>query len=156
MQFLSSGQSHTVAKVIYTLMTVAGLIYLLVAYVVVPAAGLGVFERGDFELQIVQVVLALVGILTLLASLRFPMVTAKFMGGLSKSSPDPMTFIIVRASFLEAIGIYGLILALMGAAVFVSLPFILVSLAALILTFPTRERWQKLSGKDDNQPGPVS
>jgi hypothetical protein len=48
-------------------------------------------------------------------------------------------------SFLYAgIGIYGLVLGILGASWPVVLPFFFVAAGALILTFPTEKRWKRM------------
>ncbi|MDO8490809.1 MAG: hypothetical protein Q7T04_02195 [Dehalococcoidia bacterium] len=51
---------------------------------------------------------------------------------------------ILGLAFFGAIGVYGLLLGLMGAGWAVTVPFFAVSAAAPIATFPTKRRWEKM------------
>jgi hypothetical protein len=46
----------------------------------------------------------------------------------------------IRGAILESVAIYGLVLGLVGAGWAVVMPFFIVSIGALILTFPTNEQ----------------
>jgi hypothetical protein len=153
LELFGSGRTLKNAQIMYSLMLTAGLMYLLIAYLLVPNVIGGIFDPADPDFQLIEIALAVVAVITLLLGAGFPSVLTRFMRGSGNASADALNFIIVRASLFEAIGIYGLILAVLGAEVYISLPFILVSMAALVLTFPNRERWRKIGGENDDQPG---
>ena len=156
LELFGSGRTLKGAQVMYSLMLTAELMYLLIAYLLAPNVVGGIFDPADPDFRLIQIALVVVGVITLVIGLRFPRVATRFMAGRNNQPPDAITGIIVRVSLLEAVGIYGLILAILGAEVYVSLPFILVSMASLILTFPNKERWRKLAGESEDQPGPIS
>ena len=156
LDLFGSGRTLKGAQVMYSLMLTAELMYLLIAYLLAPNVIGGIFDPADPDFRLIQIALVVVGVITLVIGLRFPRMATRFMAGRNNQPPDAITGIIVRVSLLEAVGIYGLILAILGAEVYVSLPFILVSMASLILTFPNKERWRKLAGESEDQPGPVS
>ena len=156
LDLFGSGRTLKGAQVMYSLMLTAELMYLLIAYLLAPNVIGGIFDPADPDFRLIQTALVVVGVITLVIGLRFPRMATRFMAGRNNQPPDAITGIIVRVSLLEAVGIYGLILAILGAEVYVSLPFILVSMASLILTFPNKERWRKLAGESEDQPGPVS
>ena len=58
--------------------------------------------------------------------------------------PRLLSISIIRCAFFEAFGICGLILGVLGAEQLMSVPFLGVSLLAMILTFPTEGKWQSL------------
>ena len=55
-----------------------------------------------------------------------------------------LSIILVRAAMFEAIAIWGLILRVVGISLQIVWPFFLVSALALILTFPTKARLEKM------------
>jgi F0F1-type ATP synthase membrane subunit c/vacuolar-type H+-ATPase subunit K len=154
--FIAPGRWHLTVKIIYGAMIVSVVIFIGMAYSLVPSLGLEIFDAGDTTLWIIEYALGSVALLTLLLAAFFPRGTVRVFNGARRPAPDALTFTIIRVSFFEATGIYGLILAMLGADTAITLPFFLVSLAALVLTFPTRERWRKISGESDDRPGPVS
>ncbi len=156
LELFGSGRTLKGAQIMYSLMLTAELMYLLIAYLLAPNVIGGIFDPADPDFRLIQIALVVVGVITLVIGLRFPRMATRFMAGRNNQPPDAITGTIVRVSLLEAVGIYGLILAILGAEVYVSLPFILVSMASLILTFPNKERWRKLAGESEDQPGPVS
>ena len=52
---------------------------------------------------------------------------------------------IVRAAVLEAVAIYGLVLGILGASLEIVAPFFVVTVAGLLLTFPTQGKWNRLA-----------
>jgi len=51
----------------------------------------------------------------------------------------------------EAVGIYGLILGIMGERIQVTLPFLLIAAGAMITVFPTEEKLNRMSGMSNNE-----
>jgi cytochrome c oxidase subunit IV len=52
---------------------------------------------------------------------------------------------IVQSSTLEAIAVWGLMLGILGGSIYIVIVFFIVAVAGLIITFPTRNRWERLS-----------
>jgi hypothetical protein len=51
---------------------------------------------------------------------------------------------LMRFAMTEAIGIYGLLLGILGAEWYITLPFFIVSGIFMIFYFPTSRKWNKL------------
>jgi hypothetical protein len=84
-----------------------------------------------------------VGVLDLIASYLVP----QFMTRRYRREPQAkgqflISVYVIRAGLLESVAIYGLVLGILGVRVEFVLPFIVVSVAGLFLTFPTDERWK--------------
>jgi hypothetical protein len=73
----------------------------------------------------------------------------RFVKTLAKNNNEAglVRFHIVRVSFFESVGVFGIMLAIMGAGWEVTLPFFIVSFIALIWSFPTEANWKKLADK---------
>jgi hypothetical protein len=115
-------------------------VYLSLLYILIPQIDLKIFSQGDAILTSLTIILAASAILTLKSAYYFPKIHGKKF---KKSDIFYLNMHIIRVALCGAVGIYGLILGVCGAAWYVSLPFLVISAVALIIYFPTSKRWAK-------------
>lgn len=108
---------------------------------------------NEDPIDLITATLAGIGLLSLAAGFYVP----KFIIRQGKKNSEQSMFgvpgtlvtaIIIRFSFFESIAIYGLILGLLSARWEIVLSFIGVAVIAMLLSFPTRERWEQSSKMD--------
>lgn len=106
------------------------------------------FEVSVRSLYVIEAVLAFFAIYDLLLGYYWPKILRKFR---TTNKPKISIFSIHlhRIANFVAIAIYGLVLAILGSAWYIWIWFFVVSVAALVLTFPTDER---LNCWTQNQP----
>lgn len=95
-------------------------------------------------LNIVTTVLGVIGIINIAIGYFLP----RWLINRSKQKGDLPRHVleayIVRCAFFEAVAIYGLVLGILGSKWEIILPFFFIAAVAMILTFPTEGRWQKM------------
>jgi hypothetical protein len=132
-------------KIIHIAMLVAVAIYGIILYGVVPDLDIQIFPSDDPTLIIIEVTLSIISIIVI--ALGF--FTLKWISGQIKHSWffGHLTVHIVRIALFVSVGIFGLILGILGAGWQISLSFMIVSFAALLLTFPTEAKIQNTLDK---------
>jgi len=129
----------------------------------------GDMALGANVLKIITIVLVIIGILCLLSGYFLSRVIikaqqvnptgkkVKIFPFFFKVSPAERSVLTARFFLIlgyPAIAIYGLVLGMLGDGWQTTLPFFVVSGIALILTFPTKNRWQRMMEKVNvDQPG---
>lgn len=99
------------------------------------------------NLKLITIVLAIFGVLGLAYIYLLP----RFMMKRYEQKPtikklNILVFVfIVRAGLLEAVAIYGLIVGIFGARLEIVALFFIASVAGLLLTFPTINKWDRMS-----------
>ena len=120
-------------------------IFAVIVYVDILRRGIALVTPWDSgTLNLLTGVLGGVGLLDLLASYLVP----RTMINRYRQNPQPdkgkflLSVYIIRAGLLESVAIYGLVLGILGVRVEFVLPFIVVSVAGLFITFPTDDKWK--------------
>ena len=130
------------ARVLHVAMIVAVIFFCLIIYTFLPSRDISIFASDDSFLQNIEIALGILAIIMIAIGYFLPSWSLK-------SSPaaktGPLSIHLVRLSFFEAVGVLGLVLGIMGAEWYITLPFIIVSAASLVFSFPTKEKWQKMS-----------
>jgi hypothetical protein len=131
-----------IAKVLYIFSIVAIMIYAGILYIFIPYVGLRLFPSDDPIISLLAKVLGILAIGAIVFGYLFPWLVSKFL-----KHERQMLFVIpiARATLFIAVGVFGLMLGILGAGWQISLPFIVVCGVSLILTFPTNERWKKMA-----------
>ncbi len=106
------------------------------------------FDGND--LNHIIIVFAIVSLISLAYCYFAPWLMLK--GYLSNKRKPPVeldsrlfSLYIVQSSTLEAIAVWGLMLGILGGSIYIVIVFFIVAVAGLIITFPTRNRWERLS-----------
>ena len=122
----------------------------------------GDMALGANVLKIITIVLVIIGILCLLSGYFLSRVIIKaqqvnptgknvkifpFFFNVSPAERSVLTARFFLIFGYPAIAIYGLVLGMLGDRWQITLPFFVVSAVLLVLTFPTKKRWQRLMEK---------
>ncbi|MFH1032394.1 MAG: hypothetical protein V1767_07545 [Chloroflexota bacterium] len=123
-------------------------IFAVIVFVDILRRGIALVTPWDSgTLNLLTGVLAGVGLVDLAASYLVPQWMIK--GYRQKPWLDKGRFLIsvyiIRAGLLESVAIYGLVLGILGVRVEFVLPFIIVSVGGLFITFPTDEKWKGMT-----------
>jgi hypothetical protein len=101
--------------------------------------GIGpVFNEND-PIHIIEITLGFITIINLLFAYYLSKLPGKSTAG-NMFRASFVSYHIMRISLLQSIAIYGLVLAILGSHWYIWIWFLVVSAAALVLTFPTEER----------------
>ena len=136
-----------VAKIMHSMLLAAVFIYALLLFALLPSRDFPpVFGTGDPALTFLEALLALMSLTSLAAGYFWIRLLVKGYKR-NKNNPQtqgPLAIQILRAALFESVAIYGLVLGILGAEWQISLAFFVVSAAALVLSFPTEERWKRM------------
>ena len=128
------------ARIIQIAYLVAILIYADLMFHLLLGEGISpVLSIGDSRITILTVVLSVLAACSIVTGYFWPQLVKG-----DKSRMGLLSVYVVRAALLGSVAGFGLILGLVGAVWGIPLIFFLVSAVALILTFPTREKWKKM------------
>ena len=123
---------------LYTLRTIhiallgAVIIYGIILYVLVPNLDFQTVLTDDPKLTYVTIVLGVVSVICIYLGFFTP----KWMFKFTKTTYGEWAIYLVRIALFESVGVYGLILGVLGVDWQISLPFLVVSLVALLRIFP--------------------
>jgi hypothetical protein len=108
---------------------------------------------GASFLNLMEVGLGVLAVGNLVAGHYLPVKTAHRLLA-SGYLPDRVLLIsqVFRMGTYEAVAVYGLLLSILGAGWSAIIPFFVVAVAALVLTFPTQVKWERLVA----QIGPIA
>ncbi|MFC1909584.1 hypothetical protein ACFLXD_07075 [Chloroflexota bacterium] len=137
------GKPVKTAKILHVLLLLAVLIYLDILHQITPP----LVSLGSDTLNLVTIILAIIGISDLFLGYFLPRLIIKYRQrkpGLNKGR-FLFSVYIVRAAIIEAVAIYGLILGILGASLVIVAPFFIATVAGLLLTFPTKGKWNKMA-----------
>jgi len=137
-----TGKFLTIAKIVQTVLILAVLVYAVMLYVVLPRLGFGVIYDDPLLITIAQV-FGVISVGALAIGFLMPWLASR------RAQPEKqMLFVayIARAALFSTVGIYGLILGILGAEWQITLPFIASSGLSLVITFPTGKRWKSFWG----------
>lgn len=100
-------------------------------------------EFGSDTLNIITIVLSVLGLFSLLQGIMIPRRLIRMAKNRTQITTGQTIFgaYIIRYAIFEAISIYGLILGILGGEIPIIIAFFIVSLIAMIFTFPTEDRW---------------
>lgn len=102
------------------------------------------FAEGDHVLLYGAVGLGVLGLSNIALGVLFPKWLVLSSKPIRAAEDRALDGLRIRAATFHAPAVYGLMLGILGAPSFVPLAFIVPTIAALCLTFPTQNRWQKL------------
>jgi hypothetical protein len=140
------------ARIFYIFLMAAILIYAVIIYWILPfKVPMALFPISDSLTTILTVVVSAFAIYSIMnGSFFLPRWLLKASAKANvNNSKALLSIIIIRGGLFEAVAIYGIILGVFGAAAQITVPFMVVSLGALILTFPTEEKWKKMIAPKD-------
>ena len=100
-------------------------------------------EFGSDTLNLITIVLSVLGLFSLLQGVMIPRRLIRMAKIRTQTNAGQTIFgaYIIRYAIFEAISIYGLILGILGGEIPIIIAFFIVSLIAMIFTFPTEDRW---------------
>jgi hypothetical protein len=143
-------RQHYTAKIIYYALIAAILFYIgFFAYTEFRIGRINpIMDKASLEM--ITLILAVFGIIDLVFGYYLPRIFNNVRKRSDKQHLNPidvykLSLIILQGALFEAIGIYGLVLGMMGVNWGTILIFFAVGIGALILTFPTEQRWNKLA-----------
>jgi hypothetical protein len=126
-------------QIIYIALLAAILIY---AVILIQLSSSGIatspFPEWDISFTGLAVVFGFISVYSLMEGYYLPQRILK------RGKSNPVNALIVRCTLFESVAIFGFVLGVLGAGWIISLPFFVVAAVALILTFPTSARWQKM------------
>lgn len=128
------------AKLIHIVMLVAVFVFGHTIYLLLPDLSIKIFTPDDPILVVIEVMLGIIAILLIIFGYYYP---RRFARKSNKTEYLYLSCHIIRVSSFEAVGIYGFVLGIIGAKWPITLPFLMVSIVALIFSFPTKEKWEK-------------
>ena len=135
----SPNKQFTFLRIIHSIF-LASIPFFLVVSFLVSKLGIGpIFSQDAFPIHIIEIVLSFIAIIALFYAFYIFKVPRR-LTTVSASQASLFPYHIVRISLIQAIAIYGLVLAILGSQWYIWVWFFVVSAAALILTFPTDER----------------
>ena len=104
------------------------------------------FSLGESTLRIATVVLIILGIVVLAYGYFLPtlMIKAYRKKPEIERTNSLLSIILVRAAMFGAIAVYGLTLGILGVSLQIVWPFFLVSVLALLISFPTRAKLERM------------
>ena len=133
-------KSLKTARIIQLAYLVAILIYADLVFHLLPSESTSpVLSIGESRVTILTVVLSVLAVCSIGTSYFWPRLVKGY-----KSRMGLLSVYVARAALFGSVAIFGLILGVVGAMWEIPLIFFLVSAAALILTFPTEEKWKKM------------
>jgi len=139
-----TGKFLIIAKIVQVSFIVTIAAYADIIYVSLPSIDFAILPPGDPLLTIITGVLGFIAVAFIVFGYFWPRwVVSKL------SQPETQMFFVAyigRAAIFESVAIDGLILGILGSGWQITLPFLVVSAVALILTFPTGGRWKSFRG----------
>ena len=147
------GKTLRIAKILHIALMASILIYAVILFVFLPAIELWVFPPDDPVLTRVEWALGIVAIIAIFLGYYLPrLATRRYrqsVQGLLPLHARLLLVHIIRSSLFESIAIYGLMLGILGAGEQITIAIMVVSLGALILSFPNAEKWKKMIAPKD-------
>ena len=138
MKELDSKQRLRTAKILHICYLVA-----IAVYVVILVEWHRTGATAGFARDTVNLIAIFLGVVTVAEILIRPYIQ-KAAARKLKGPAGVFRVQIVSLSFCAAPAMYGLVLGIMGSSWAIVAPFLVVGAAALVLTFPTEQRWKKL------------
>jgi hypothetical protein len=151
------------AQLIQTAFVISLMVYGYIIYVSVPSYNIAIYPVDDPIITAVAVLLAILYVAGLTLGYLWPRILInlrprnnKFaLAFWSKIMPNYprnvkalfYSVFILRAALFESIAICGLVLGILGAEWQISLPFLVVSFVAQILSFPIKLKYEKMAEK---------
>jgi hypothetical protein len=142
-----------VSKILSGSFLVASFVYVGIFFFALQQ-GIAPVMNDESLIDIIMAMLAAIGILCLVGGYYLPKYLIKQgkkkqVGQLDNSiRGNLLTANIIGFAFFESIAIFGLILGLLSARWELVLSFAGVSIIAMLLAFPTRDRWGKAMRED--------
>jgi|GEM_PF-5348079 len=136
------------ARIIHIAMIVAVIIYSVVLYLLITYFDIQIFTPDDPELQIIELIVGIVAIISIIIGYILPLGFVKFM---TINVTGILSIHLLRLSLLGSGGALGLILGVISAEWQIPSIFFILSAVALVLTFPTKTKWEKMLEKYGNK-----
>lgn len=127
-------------------MLLAILFYAIIIYQIFPEAGFQIYSKDSPVLLTMTIILAAAAIWTLRTAYYLPKRLSKLPG---MNNSRFISSHLIRITLVQAVAIYGLILGVIGAAWYVSAPFLVVSAGLLVVSFPNKEKLDNFTNKQD-------
>ena len=135
-------KSLRTAKLIQMVLIIAVLFYI---YLLIKLPFPLIAIEGN-TLNSIVIILAILSIVSLVYCYYFPRLMSRgYVTTPVKIESRLLTLSIIRSSTLEAIGIWGLLLGILGAGTYIVLAFFIVAIAGLVITFPGKNKWNRLA-----------
>jgi hypothetical protein len=135
------------AKILYIALMAGILAYASILFRILPKFPEAIFPTSDFLITILTMLLSILAVCWIVYGfflLPRMMIKASSEAYKKNSKVKVLLLFIFRGALFETVAIQGLILGILGMGWQISLPFIVVSAGALIITFPTENRWKKM------------
>lgn len=149
MNYMTSHHDNSTAKLVRVLrlMHVFFLATIPVGVLItalLPVMGFApVYDAASWYPHVIEASIGFITILILIFGYYWPRISRKFKT-INKPEVEVAGDHILRMSLFWAVAVSGLLLGIMiGSSWYIWLPFFLLSGIALILTFPTEERWNR-------------
>jgi hypothetical protein len=144
----SEGYSNMlkIAQILQICLIIAVFIYLCIP-IVIPSI---VLNSDNDMLNLITITLAVISIVVLLLCYFLPKLMAKSYKSNSEKSVIKiegglLSLLIFRSAMIESLAIYGLILGILGASLYIILPFYIVAIAGLVIIFPSKDKWNRMA-----------
>ena len=133
------------ARLISLAFLAAPLVYIGIL-VIVHLSGTVSVELDNGTLNLFTVVLLVLGAFSLIQGFLFPRRVIRMARNRAPTNADQSIYgaQILRYACFEAISIYGLMLGILGSKLPILVPFFVVSLVAMVATFPNEDRWRSM------------
>ncbi len=131
-----------VAKILQIVFLGAILIYVIIL-VVLPYIGFAPIFPSDYPL--LTPIAGILGVHAVISIALGYLMPRRIVKRTKQEVRSPFcTEVVLRCAFFEAVAIDGGILGVIGAGWEITIPFFIVGAGAMILTFPTEERWRQM------------
>lgn len=161
-------RSLIIAKIMQIIFIVVVLIYVDLSLRIVPDISANM-SLDNSILIIITIILAVLGINSLIWGYILPRFTTmnnkreryyKLMTGIfpkmTRTEIQALSIHILRMAMFISVAILGLLLAYLGDDWRITLPFFVISVVALAITFPTEKQWKKLLDRINDKKGASS
>jgi hypothetical protein len=141
-QDVPAGRMPTVLKVLHSVFLATVPIMILIVALLPTFGYVPVLSSNDPDIVLTEIVFAVVTLPILVIGFYLP----KMVGRIKKTDKSDMDVYFIhgiRVSLFETIAVYGLILGILGGALYAWLPLLILAGAAMICTFPTAKRWEE-------------
>ena len=134
----------SVLQILHTIFLATVLIGVVVAALSAQLGFVPIYDTEDWLLHVTEAAFGFITVIVLLLGYYWPRLSRRFTTANSPEIVEVMRDHVFRMAFFEAVAVSGFMLgAIMGSSWYICLPFFLLSGVALILTFPTEERWNR-------------
>jgi hypothetical protein len=136
------GRLPTVSKVLHSVFLATVPIMILVVALLPVFGYVPVFSSNEPDLVLTEIVFAVIILPVLVVGLYLHWLVGRIW---KTDKSDMYVYFVhgIRVSLFEAVAVFGLILGILGGALYVWLPLLMLAGAAMVFTFPTAKRWEE-------------